>query len=193
MVGNLARRRESHSVLTVRSGVTLGRIVQSNNKADGAANIVDSTADSECDVLDLESELFDEVWVLITVSSYHVTFNKECFATYKSGDFEAVYQVDGAPQRIMGMRDIKIKTKGGDELVLQDVRYVPKARRNLISLGELHGNGYVYRVDRDKLTMRVKKDKKLVLKSRRTKNNLYKVHVCIIPGGAEEQGATGLA
>jgi hypothetical protein len=58
---------------------------------------------------------------------------------------------------------------------------------------ELHGNGYVYHVDRDKLTMRVKKVKKLVLKGRRTKNNLYKVHVCIIPGGAEEEGAVGLA
>jgi hypothetical protein len=41
--------------------------------------------------------------------------------------------------------------------------------------------------------MRVKKDKKLVLKSRRTKNNMYKVHVCILPAGAEEEGAAGLA
>jgi hypothetical protein len=41
-------------------------------------------------------------------------------------------------------------------------------------------------VDRDKETMWVKKDKKLGLKGRRTKNNLYKVHVCIVPGGGEE-------
>jgi hypothetical protein len=41
-------------------------------------------------------------------------------------------------------------------------------------------------VDRDKETMRVKKDKKLGLKGRGTKNNLYKVHVCIVPGGGEE-------
>jgi hypothetical protein len=30
--------------------------------------------------------------------------------TYKPADFEEVFQVDGAPQRIMGMRDIEIKT-----------------------------------------------------------------------------------
>jgi hypothetical protein len=53
----------------------------------------------------------------------------------------------------MGMEDIKIKNQDGDELVLQDVRYVSRSQRNLISLGELHGNGYVYRVDRDKLTI----------------------------------------
>jgi hypothetical protein len=79
--------------------------------------------------------LFDEVWVLDIGNSYHVTSNKEWFATYKPGNFGADYQVDGAPERIMGMGDIKIKTKEGEELVLQDVRYVTRARMNLISLG----------------------------------------------------------
>jgi hypothetical protein len=44
--------------------------------------------------------------------------NKEWFATYKPGDSGVVYQVDGSPQHIMGMGDIKIKTEEGDELVL---------------------------------------------------------------------------
>jgi hypothetical protein len=33
-----------------------------------------------------------------------------CGTTYKPVDFEEVYKVDGAPQHIMGMRDIEIKT-----------------------------------------------------------------------------------
>ena len=69
-------------------------------------------------------------------------------------------------------------------MVLQDVRYMPRAQRILISLGELHGKGYLYHVERDKLTMRVKADNKLVMKGKRTNNNLYKVHVCIVQGGA---------
>jgi hypothetical protein len=93
------------------------------------------------------------LWVLDSGNSYHVMSNKEWFATYKPGDFGAVYQVDGAPQRIMGMRDIEIKTQDGHQLVIQDVTYVPRTRRNFISLGELHGNGYFYRIDRNKLTM----------------------------------------
>lgn len=107
------------------------------NKVDGVANIVvKSAADSDCEVLALVSELFDEVWVPDSGSSFHVTSDKEWFSAYKPGDFGVVYQVDGAPQHIMGMGDIKIKTQDGDELVLQDVRYVPRARRNLISLGD---------------------------------------------------------
>ena len=148
-MGDLARRRRrrerGRSVFIVRSGVIFGGTVQyTTGQTDGAANItVQSLEDSDSDALALVSELFDEVWVLDSGSSYHVTSNKEWFATYKSGDFGVVYQVDIAPQRIVGMGDIKIKTKDGDELVLQGVRYVTSARRNLISLGELHGVRYV--------------------------------------------------
>jgi hypothetical protein len=74
--------------------------------------------------------------------------------------------------------------------VLQDVRYPSGAWGHLVSLGELHGKGYVYRVVRNKLTVGVKKDKKLALKGmRNTNNNLYIEHVSIIPGGAEDDGA----
>ena len=154
-------------------------------KANGSANVV--VADNDSRTLVLESELFDEVWVLDSRSSFHATSNKEWFSSYKSGDFGVVYQADGTPQRVMGMGDIRIKTQEGDEVVLRDVRYMPRARRNLISLEQLHGKGYLYRVDRDKLTMRVKADMKLVMKGRRTTNNLCKVHVCIVQGGAGEK------
>jgi hypothetical protein len=48
---------------------------------------------------------------------------------------------------------------------------------------------YVYRVDMVKLAMRIKKDKRLVMKSRRTRNNLYTVYVSIIPAGEEKVAA----
>jgi hypothetical protein len=80
------------------------------NKTDGTTKInVDYAVDSKYEVLVSVRELFDEVCVLNTGSSYHVASNKEWFATYKPSDFEAVYQVDGVPRRIMGIGDIKIK------------------------------------------------------------------------------------
>jgi hypothetical protein len=95
---------------------------------------------------------------------------------------------------ILGMRDIKIKTQVGNELGLQDVRYVPRACRNLISLGELHDGDYVYHVYMDKLIKQVKNEKKMVLKGKRTRNNLNKVLVSIILGGGEkEEAAVGSA
>ena len=45
-----------------------------------------------------------------------------------------------------------------DEVVPQDVKHVPRAQSNLISLGELQGLGYFYHVDRDMLTMRIGKN-----------------------------------
>jgi hypothetical protein len=152
-------------------------------KANESANIVVASGE-DSEILVLESELFDEVWLLDSGSSFHVTSNKEWFSSYKSGDFGVVYQADGTPQHIIGMGDIKIKTEAGDEVMLQDVRYMPRARRNLISLGELHGKGYLYYGDRDNSIMKVKANKKLVMKGKRTSNNLYKVHVCIVQGGA---------
>ena len=101
-------------------------------KANGSANV--AAIDEYSDTLVLESELFDEVWVLDSGSSFHVTSNKEWFSSYKSGDFGVVYQADGTPLRVMGMGDIRIKTQEDDEVVLQDVRYMLRARRNLISL-----------------------------------------------------------
>jgi hypothetical protein len=58
----------------------------------------------------------------------------------KHGDFRVVYQIDGASQRIIGMKDIKINTQD-DELVLQNARYVPRARSKKPHLTwELHDN-----------------------------------------------------
>jgi hypothetical protein len=89
------------------------------NKIGGAANIaIDAASDPECELMAIVSELFDEMWMLDTRRSYHVTSKKEWFATYKPGDFGAVYQFDVANQHIMGMGDVKIKTKARDELVI---------------------------------------------------------------------------
>ena len=78
-------------------------------KANGSANV--AAIDEYSDTLVLESELFDEVWLLDSGSSFHVTSNKKWFSSYKSGDFGVFYQADGTPQHIMGMGDIKIKTE----------------------------------------------------------------------------------
>ena len=152
-------------------------------KAEESANVVvnDSESDDDlCEVLTLSGEQSTGVWMLDSTSSFHVTPNKEWFTSYKSGDFGSVYQGDNAALSVVGIGDIKIKTQDGGEHLLKGVRHVPRLRRNLISLGDLHDNGYVYEVDRDKKTMKVKKDKVTVMKGERTKNNLYKLQVCIV-------------
>ena len=61
---------------------------------------------------------------------------------------------------ILGTGTVKIKHYDGIERVLEDVRYIPKLKRNLISLGMLEKLGYTFksepnslRVDRGLLTV----------------------------------------
>ena len=133
-------------------------------------------------MLALSSKRSYEALILDTVSSYHVMPNREWFTSYKFGDFRVVFKGDDMPRCIVGIGDVKIMTKHGVEHVLMDVRRVPKVQRNLIPLGELHGDGYVYKVDRVKKTLMFKKDKKLMMKGKRNKNNLYKMRASFLEG-----------
>ena len=155
-------------------------------KIEGTASLVTSKFNNFADgLLSLSRDQSIEAWILDKVISHHVKFNKECFTSYKSSYFRVVYQGSDVPRHIMGIEDIKNRVKSCVEHVLKDVRHIPKVRRNLISLGELHGDGYVYKVDRVKKTLMFKKDKKLMMKGKRNKNNLYKMRASFVEGVAD--------
>ena len=52
-----------------------------------------------------------------------------------------VKMVDGSTCRVMGTGTVKINVKDGTVRALAKVRYVPKARCNLISMGVLDEEG----------------------------------------------------
>jgi hypothetical protein len=66
-------------------------------------------------------------------------------------------------------------------MVFKYVREVPSVGKLLIFLSKLYGNNYAYRVDRENLTLGVKK---WVMQAR-TRNNLSKFGVTIILDGPE--------
>jgi hypothetical protein len=91
-----ARKKGKAQCFNCKNWVHIRKHRPTYNKTDGATKInVDYAADSKYEVLVSVRELFDELCMLNTGSSYHVTSNKEWFATYKLDDFEAIYQVDG--------------------------------------------------------------------------------------------------
>lgn len=71
----------------------------------------------------------------------------------------------------------KIKIALDDEFLytLSGVRYVPELRKNLISLGTLQANGYLFRSDGDKDIIRVNKGAITVMREGRTASNIYKL------------------
>ena len=53
-----------------------------------------------------------------------------------------VYLADNKALEIEGKGDVCIKTTSGNQWTLQDVRYIPGIKKNLISVGELDSTGY---------------------------------------------------
>jgi hypothetical protein len=107
-----------------------------------SANVAMSKSDSnnDGDVLSVSDSVQSiEAWMLDSSSSFHATYKREWFTLCKSGDFGLTYLGDETGYRAIGVGDIKIKTQGGVEHVLRGVKHVPGLRRNLISLGALHG------------------------------------------------------
>ena len=83
-----------------------------------------------------------ESWILDSGASFHATPCQEIMENYVSGDFSKVHLADDETLRIVEKGDIRLKFPNQTTWKLQGVRHVPGLRRNLISVGQLDGEGY---------------------------------------------------
>ncbi|KAF7129225.1 hypothetical protein RHSIM_Rhsim10G0050800 [Rhododendron simsii] len=84
----------------------------------------------------------DLSWVIDSGASFHVTSQRDFFASYTHGDFGHVRMGNEGVSKIVGMGDVCLETNTGCKLLLKDVRHVPNIRLNLISAGKLDDEGY---------------------------------------------------
>ena len=75
--------------------------------------------------------------------TYHMCPQKELFFKFEEVDGEVVYMGSGDVSYITGMSSIQWRNHDGSIRVLTNVRYVPKLKKNLISLGALESKGLV--------------------------------------------------
>ena len=83
-----------------------------------------------------------ESWILDSGESFHLSPSKELFQNFKSGNFGKVYIADNKDLEIEEKGDVCIKTNSGIQWTLEDVRYIPGLKKNLISVGQLDSTGY---------------------------------------------------
>ena len=83
-----------------------------------------------------------ESWILDSGASFHATPCQEIMENYVSGDFGKVHLADDETLKIVGTGDIRLKLPNQTTWKLRGVRHVPGLRRNLISMGQLDGEGY---------------------------------------------------
>ena len=81
-------------------------------------------------------------WILDSGCSYHMCPNREWFSSFKELDGGAVLMGNDHACQTKGIGKIRLKLHSGIVRVLEDVRYVPDLKKNLISLGALAAKGY---------------------------------------------------
>ena len=121
-------------------------------------------------------------WILDSGCSYHMCPHREWFDTYKSWNGGEILMGNDAVCKSIGMGTIKIKMWDGVVRTLNEVRHVPALKKNLISLGVLDSNGYVYHSERGAL--KVSKGSMVVMRGTKLQNNLYKLKGNTVTGGA---------
>ena len=68
-------------------------------------------------------------------ASHHVTPCKDSFVSHNLGDYGRVHLGNNHFCSILGVGDVQIKMKDGQDIFLTQVRHVPEMRMSLISMG----------------------------------------------------------
>ena len=142
-----------------------------NNKTKdkGEASVASDGYDS-ADVLvvsDVDSGL---EWILDSGCSFHMCPNKNLFSKLEEVKGGTVLLGDNGACSIEGVGSVTFRLHDGIQRVVQNVRYVPRLKRNLLSVGELAAKGCTIKID-DR-SMKVIKGSLVVMKGE-FRNGLY--------------------
>ena len=113
---------------------------ESNGNASAAVVQESSDEEDKGDVLTVSTSGSANTWVMDTGASYHMTFSKELFTSFKEWNGN-VKLGDDEVLGVKGSGSVQIKMHDGIVRSL-DAWYVPNLCKNLISLGTLDKQGY---------------------------------------------------
>ncbi|KAE8721509.1 hypothetical protein F3Y22_tig00015910pilonHSYRG00102 [Hibiscus syriacus] len=161
---------------------------QTDEKRDGSSKSVNVVEDdnsdcSEGDMLSISTTQLTDAWILDSGCSYHITPNREWFSTYRPVNSGSVYLGDDRCCNIVGIGDVRIKMHDGSVRTLSGVRHILDLKKNLISLGTLHKNGFIPKADEDRETIRIVKGALTVMKGKMTAGNIYRLLGSTVAGG----------
>ena len=80
-------------------------------------------------------------WIIDSRASHHVTPSKDNFVTYNLGDYGRVRLGNNHFCKIVGVGDVQIRTKDGQDILLKQVRHILGMCMNLIFVGRLDDDG----------------------------------------------------
>ncbi|GKC85557.1 retrovirus-related pol polyprotein from transposon TNT 1-94, partial [Tanacetum coccineum] len=122
-------------------------------------------------------------WIMDSGGSFYMTPRRDFFFDFKEFNGGTVLLGDNRACVIRGTRKVRVQMKDGSSFVLENVRYIPELKRNLISLSTLHREGYTVKLQNGRV--KVIKGSLMVL-SGTMKGNC----VCSLDGWAESGEAS---
>ena len=108
-----------------------------------SANITQGYESGE--VLTMCTAQADDQWLMDLGCTYHMTSRKDLLFDFKVLNGGKVLMGNDQTCSVTGIGLVKIQLWDGTIRVIENVRLVPKLRRNLLSLGMLDANGYSYK------------------------------------------------
>ncbi|GKE93699.1 retrovirus-related pol polyprotein from transposon TNT 1-94 [Tanacetum coccineum] len=85
-------------------------------------------------------------WIMNSGGSFHMTPKRGFLFDFKEFNGGTVLLGDNRACAIMGIGKVRVRTKDGSSFMLENVRYIPELKRNLISLGTLDREGYTVKL-----------------------------------------------
>ncbi|KAM7494450.1 hypothetical protein LguiB_029059 [Lonicera macranthoides] len=129
-------------------------------------NFGDALTISKC------NSLSQSDWILDSGSSNHICFKKKYFDSFKEHVNSSLTLSNGNKCTVMGVGIVKIKMFDGVERTLGGVAYVPKLRKNIISISQLDSKGCQVLVEGG--AMKITRGNKVLAKGEK-RNGLYRL------------------
>nr|GEX35398.1 hypothetical protein [Tanacetum cinerariifolium]GEX38142.1 hypothetical protein [Tanacetum cinerariifolium] len=85
-------------------------------------------------------------WIMDFSGSFHMTPRRDFLFDFKEFNGGVVLLDDNRACAIMGIWKVRVQMKDGSSFMLENVRYIPELKRNLISLGTLDREGYTVKL-----------------------------------------------
>ncbi|GKB33678.1 zinc finger, CCHC-type containing protein [Tanacetum coccineum] len=103
--------------------------------------------------------------------SYHMTYKRDYLFDFEEYDGGNVLLGDDRGFRVRGTGKVRVQMRDESSFMLDNIRYVLKLRRNLISLGTLEKEGFTIKMQSGKI--KVIKGSLVVLSGTRRANCIY--------------------
>ena len=131
--------------------------------------------------IDVNHVVLDDAWLIDSAATHHVCKNKDWFQNFRQisaepiGTAETMIKKDEATLLAEGIGDIILDTRENGtvfEITLKDVYYVPRCRRNLLSVAQIEKKEKKIVFEEGIARIMNKKTSKLIATARRL-DNLY--------------------